>query len=116
MAVWLLSGDLIVASQVARAAARHDFELQTYSSAEALLAATAEQVPTTVILDLSLPGLRLQELVAELKSLTASAQLVAFAPHVHAGKIAAAREAGCDTVISRGALHDRLDELLQDKT
>jgi hypothetical protein len=39
-------------------------------------------------------------------------QLVAFAPHVHIERIKAARQAGCDQVITRGQVQGVAEELM----
>jgi hypothetical protein len=39
-------------------------------------------------------------------------KIVAFGPHVHEAKLAAARSAGCDEVISRGRFHAELIEIV----
>ena len=104
----VLSSDLMIASQISGAAARHGAEVRTVSSAEQLL---DETDTARVILDLSLPGLDVAGIVARLRAAAAPPpQIIAFGPHVHEAKLAAAREAGCDEVLSRGGLHSRLDE------
>ena len=66
-----------------------------------------------VIVDLSLPGLDLGELIAGLRALPNSPRtIVGFAPHVHEAALLAAQQAGCDVVMSRGQFNAQLDELL----
>ena len=42
-----------------------------------------------------------------------SVHVVAFGPHVHEERLAAAREAGCDVVVSRGKFFAELDAILK---
>ena len=39
--------------------------------------------------------------------------VVAFGPHVHEGKLAAARQAGCAEVLSRGEMHRQAGAVFQ---
>jgi hypothetical protein len=39
-------------------------------------------------------------------------RVVAFGPHVHEERLAAARNAGCDEVVSRGEFFARLDAIV----
>jgi DNA-binding response OmpR family regulator len=112
-AVALIS-DLVMQSQVAAAAARVGVTVEIVNSAEALLAKAQTRRPRLVILDLSHPGLDAAQLVPRLKELLSrGAGTLAFGPHVHAARLAAAREAGCDVVISRGQFHAQMDEILR---
>ena len=80
--------------------------------AELLQRASTDDVKL-VILDLSMPGVEPRELVAALREHDrVPAAIVAFAPHVHEAKLAAAQEAGCDEVLSRGAFHREMGNLL----
>lgn len=54
------------------------------------------------------------ELIARLRSSApAGAGIVAFGPHVEVGALAAARAAGADRVMTRGALHNGLEGVLR---
>lgn len=73
----------------------------------------AEAAPALVLLDLSMAGTSPAELVPKLRaSLPPDARIVAFGSHVHTRLLAAAREAGCDLVVSRGEFFARLDDYL----
>jgi CheY-like chemotaxis protein len=55
------------------------------------------------LLDLSMPGLNVADAVARLRDAVGpEAAILAFGPHVHAAKLAAATKAGCDRVLTRG--------------
>ena len=114
----LLSADLMQGSQIAGAAQRVGAVLRTFSSADSLFNAispanSGDDSPRLVIVDLAVPGLDVRALLARLETLPAGKpRTLAFGPHVHAERLAAAREAGCDQVISRGQFHAQMDELL----
>jgi CheY-like chemotaxis protein len=66
-----------------------------------------------VIIDLSTPGIDPADLVPRVRATVAGAvRIVAFGPHVHELKLAAARAAGCDDVVTRGQFHANLDRIL----
>ena len=75
----------------------------------------AGEPPAFVILDLSTAGLNPRELVPQLRPrLADGGRIVAFGPHVHTATLAAAEEAGCDLVVSRGEFHARVDDYLRE--
>lgn len=55
-----------------------------------------------VILDLATRSGITQTIVPEVRRQYPDARLIAYAPHVHTGRLAAAREAGFDEVMTRG--------------
>ena len=93
---------------------RQGVKLEVAMDASALAAKAGELSPRLVILDLSTPRL---DVSGTIGSLTADASarpmIIAFGPHVHEALLAAAREAGCDRVLSRGQFHAQVDELLK---
>ena len=114
MTVVLLSGDLMVMSRVAGAAAQHRVDLQTASNSQQAVQSCIEHSARMLVLDLSTPSLNVAELVAAVKTdKDAAPTIVAFGPHVHEERLAAARDAGCDRVVSRGQFFGQLDTLLQ---
>ncbi|HUY32126.1 MAG TPA: hypothetical protein VMV69_05045 [Pirellulales bacterium] len=111
MAAVLLTADLACSSKVAGAAARAGRRVETAMSLAALLekGVGAE----LVILDLTAPGADPRELLPRLRALAPPPiRVIAFGPHVNEAALAAAREAACDLVITRGQFHSRVDELL----
>ena len=50
--------------------------------------------------------------VARLRETFAAAQIAAFGPHVQEGRLATARTAGCDQVLTRGQLNSQIDQLM----
>jgi DNA-binding response OmpR family regulator len=102
MTIVLFSQDLMVISQVSGAAAQHGSLVRAVSSTSDAVEACAAKDVELVIVDLGAPSVDVAAFVDQLKSSTARVpRIVAFGPHVHVDKLAAAREAGCD-VMSRG--------------
>jgi len=90
-------------------------QLETALSADALIAKlTGAAVPgAVVLLDLNSPGVDPAAVVPRLKSLPQPPQaIIAFGPHVHEQKLAAATAAGCDVVLTRGQFDSQMRELL----
>lgn len=111
MTILLVSADLGCLATVSGAANRGGHVLRTAMN----VAAVDDKLHgvSVVILDLNTAGLDLGELVPRLRSqLPVGATIVAFGPHVHEARLAAAADAGCDRVLSRGQFHARLDALL----
>jgi DNA-binding response OmpR family regulator len=114
MNVLLLSGDLMVASRVEGAAARIGLSLRTVSTDDQAATACANQPNGLLIVDLSTAGLDVAALIAGLTAMAdRRPKTIAFGPHVHESLLSAAREAGCDEVISRGQFFAQLDEILR---
>ena len=105
--VALLTADLMQMSQVAGAAQRVSAQLRVFPSVDALCAALSEatapeEAARLVVVDLTLPGVDIRDLIARLQTLPAGKpRTLAFGSHVHTERLAAAREAGCDQVVSR---------------
>ena len=118
MEVLLLTNDLASGSRVSAAAARAGVALQQVGTTAQLLDVAALQAAAgapnaTVILELATVRSDVAELVAAIRATSAtSRQIIAFAPHVHQQQIAAARDAGCDRVLSRGQFFNGLDGVL----
>jgi DNA-binding NarL/FixJ family response regulator len=112
MAALALTSDLLLRSQLAGAGARVGADVEVVASIEELLAKAETARPALVILDLNHADLKPAELVAALKARVPSASLLVFGPHVHKARLAAAAEAGCDRVISRGQFHAEMDSIL----
>jgi CheY-like chemotaxis protein len=77
--------------------------------------AIAEVRPQAIILDLNSCGLPALDLIRALKSdpATRPIRIVGFVSHVQEELIAAARAAGCDSVMARSAFTRQLPNLLQ---
>jgi CheY-like chemotaxis protein len=114
MAVVLLTGDLTVISRVEGAAKMCGEQVRAFSSAAQAILHCGLEGAKLLIVDLGSPSLNVKALVETLQQTTTGPpRVVAFGPHVHAERLAAAREAGCDEVVSRGAFFARIDAILQ---
>ncbi|HVT28904.1 MAG TPA: hypothetical protein VHE81_12895 [Lacipirellulaceae bacterium] len=113
MSVVLLSSDLAVLSRVEGAAVRAGRAVRSATTAAQVLDYCRDTTCDAVLIDLSSPLLDIASLIRELSNNTASApQTVAFGPHVHEARLADARRAGCDRVVSRGQFFAQLDSIL----
>lgn len=114
MDVLLLTADLAISSTVAGAAARCGVSCETAWNAEEAVEKAKAGAPRLVVLDLSTPGIAPAALVPQLRGFSMpEPRIVAFGPHVHEARLSAARDAGCDEVVSRGRFHADLDEMFK---
>jgi DNA-binding NarL/FixJ family response regulator len=113
MTLILLSADLTVVSRVEGAAARAGMTVRVVSNRSAAVEVAAAETTDVLIIDLGSPVGDVKELVIDVKAQCPNARILAFGPHVHEQKLAAAREAGCDLVVSRGQFFAQVDALLQ---
>ncbi len=108
MAAVLFTTDLMCSSRLTGAAGA---EVRVAMTPAELIAAAAGQA--LVILDLESPGADPGALLPRLRALAPPpAKVIAFGPHVHAARLQAAREAGCDEVLTRGQFYAQLNEIL----
>jgi len=69
--------------------------------------------PSLLIVDLATAALEL-DFIQQLRADDSFAvQVVAFGPHVHEERLAAARDVGCDLVLSRGRFFSEVDTIVQ---
>ena len=113
----LLSSDLIAASRIQGAVTNLAARLCSVTNAEQAISACREEPVSVVLVDLALPGLEIEPLVNSLQRASAAPpKVVAFGPHVHENRLAAARQAGCDEVVSRGQFFAQLESILSRQT
>ena len=114
MTIVLLSGDLLIVSRVSGAAAQQGLAFKSAATAEQATELCRAHAARILIVDLSTPSLDVADLVAGVKNGDDNPPtIVAFGPHVHEKRLAAARDAGCDRVVSRGQFMSQLESLLQ---
>jgi len=112
MSALLITTDLMATSSATGDAQRVGVELAIVSPASA--AESADAATRLAAIDLTAPIADLPALIESLRRAAApGATLVAYGPHVHEARLAAAREAGCDHVISRGQFYKGFAELLR---
>jgi len=113
MHILYLTTDLMFSSQVSGLVRAKGGESTVVSTAADLIARASAQEAALVILDLSLAGLDSGQIVHALRAMKQAPQaILAYAPHVHEAKLAAAREAGCDQVLTRGGFHREIASIL----
>ena len=114
MTVVLLSSDLTVLSRMEGAATRLGQTVRSASGEALAVELCKDDDARTLVIDLSMQSVDLASLVNQLKANEGSStRVVAFGPHVHEQRLAAAREAGCDFVVSRGQFLSQLDAILK---
>lgn len=106
-----LSADLMFASRFHATAADANVETQGALSAQQALSAIERGGVTGVCVDLETPGLDVTAFVTAARQHGPIA-IVAYGPHVHEQRLAAAQKAGCDRVLSRGQFDRQLPELV----
>lgn len=107
--VIFLSGDLIFSSRVQSACQASGLSFWLGTNLPAI-------DPTTVgviILDLATRSGITTSLVQEARTRYPAARLIAYGPHVHKGRLDAARDAGFDQVLTRGQFDHFLPKLSQ---
>ena len=114
MAILMLSADLMFASRVAGAAERIGTTLHTAASPEMLLERLVTAEPgALIVIDLTIRGFDPRHWVPLFrKAAHPPSAILAYGPHVQEGLLAAATEAGCDEVFTRGQFNARMDEIL----
>lgn len=103
-----ISNDLMATAPIENAARQAGATCKVVAPAAA---ADCSESPHLVLLDLSATS-EVGPLVATLLQQFASAPIVAFGPHVHADKLKAASEAGCQQVLTRGQFHQQVVPLV----
>jgi len=109
-----LTNDLVFASRAKGVAERLGWQLDVVGTLDALLERASRSAPSLVLIDLSTPGVDVRDVANELRAATLDSppKLVAYAPHVHETKLAAATDAGCDEVLTRGQFHGQIERVL----
>jgi DNA-binding response OmpR family regulator len=106
----LLTSDLMILSRVEGMATRNGFSLRTAATLQQAVEQLAIEPAELLLVDLGTPSLDVGELLPLVRS--SKPYIVAFGPHVHEARLNAARQAGCDQVVSRGQFLLQLDAML----
>jgi len=85
-----------------------DLTLRACKTVSELLAAARQTPPSCVIVDLQSPGLVIDALVNELRTLEPTPTLIGYGSHVDAATLKKARDAGCDVVWPRSKFAEEL--------
>ncbi|MCH2114523.1 MAG: response regulator [Pirellulales bacterium] len=100
MNILLLSRDLMLTARMEGVA--RNLGMPVISCADWATAVPALAACRLIVLDLCMPQLDIGEIVAQASRLDPPLPIVSCGPHVHETRLAEAREAGCDLVVSRG--------------
>jgi CheY-like chemotaxis protein len=113
MSVVLLSSDLSVLSRIEGITASRGKSVRIVSASLQAIEVCKTEAIELLVVDLSRPALDIVTLIHQLRSGHGVAtRVVAFGPHVHENRLAAARGAGCDVVVSRGQFFAQLESIL----
>jgi CheY-like chemotaxis protein len=111
--ILFVSSDLFLGSRVTaaiRAAGRSaDVAASGAAAGQRLSESSAYRL---VIVDLETPGLQIDALLAARQEPRPA--VIAYGPHVQVPRLQAARQAGCDLVLTRGQFDGALPELLSE--
>jgi CheY-like chemotaxis protein len=98
----VLTTDLMTQSKLTGAAAQLQTSCQFAMSAARLNDLVQKFPAAVVMIDLSAAGGSIESIVRDLRALPQPPRaIVAFGPHVHEQQLDAARNAGCDAVLTR---------------
>jgi CheY-like chemotaxis protein len=113
-AVLLISRDLFLTSRITGAADRIGLQLKIEPNANTALRRLGEESFAAVLVDLTHPDADPADIAAAIPSDDASPRprLIAYGPHVHKDRLAQAREAGFDEVLTRGQFDANMPEVL----
>jgi len=109
--VVFLSDDLMFAPRVSAQAQEAGWQLRAAGSPAAAVALIQADSPRLLIVDLETTALDVAVLLSQLP-VPNRPPVLAFGPHVHHQRLEAARQAGCDLVVSRGRFSAELPGLL----
>jgi DNA-binding NarL/FixJ family response regulator len=112
MQILFLTADLMFSTRVLGAASAAGIGLKIVPAAAGLA-----QVLTSdcrlVLIDLTLPSLDVSQVVPLIRAAAPAARILAFGPHVDEQALAAADQAGCDAVLTRGQFNQQYAQILQ---
>ena len=112
--VLFLTADMMFLPQLSGAGKVHGCDVQLAMNPSALIEKAGAAAVALVILDLGTPGLDTRDLVPKLRALEQPPKaIIAYGPHVHEARLAAAAEAGCNEVFTRGQFNAQMSAILQ---
>ena len=107
----LLTTDLFFSTRIRSVAETAGIAVRMALSSAQAIEACREPDVTGLLVDLETPGLSIAALMGELQT-PRPLQVAAYGPHVHQPRLDAARQAGCELVLSRGQLDRDLTGVL----
>ncbi len=112
MHVLLLSQDLLVTSRVSGVVEALNGSFRSVSSTDNLLLAWEESPAQLIVVDLTLPGLDVEEVVQWIHAQQTRVTVIAFGPHVQLKILEQAEQFGCDYVYVRGEFFAQMQNIL----
>ena len=112
MRVFLLSQDLLVTSRVSGVVEALNVAFRSVSSADNLQLPWPESPAELIVIDLTLPGLDVEEVVQWIHAQQTRATVIAFGPHVQLKTLGRAEQSGCDHVYVRGEFFAQMQNIL----
>ncbi|GAB4146921.1 MAG: hypothetical protein Tsb009_19860 [Planctomycetaceae bacterium] len=108
----LITDDLFFSSKVTGTAQSLGLKVLVKTPAAALeLLNDSDSAISFVMIDLGTPDLNVQQFLEAVQQ-SPRPKVIAYNAHVHTESLNAARDAGCDDVLSRGQFNSQLPELL----
>ena len=109
----ILTQDLMMTSAVSAVSRSRSLDFKSASGIDRVIKLVAENQVSTLFVDLQLPDLDLQALMAGLTGSNPKCpQVIAYAQHVHVELLARARQLGIEQVLTRGQVHGNLETLI----
>lgn len=108
----LIGQDLFFSSKISGTAAALGFRVEPVGDLSQAKSMLAEGRYRCLFVDLAMPGLSVDEVVAALPKQDRP-KVVAFGSHVDTARLRAAREAGCDDVLPRSQFSAALPEIIK---
>jgi CheY-like chemotaxis protein len=109
----LFSQDLILLARLTGAARSMAGEVKLVGSVKEVIPVCQNLEAQLLVVDLRVPDLDIHELVTEVRDqLSPQTSILACGPHVQEARLAAARLAGCDEVVTRGQFEREAEDLL----
>ena len=112
MSIIYLTNDLMFSSRVTGAAQAAGVEVRVVGSIAGLLESLSNEDLRLVLMDLTLSGLDPTTALPEIRGASTNVTVIAYGPHVHEQKLAAANDAGCDFVLSKGQFSSSIANLI----
>ena len=112
MDILLLSQDLMVTSRVSGVAGALNISFRSVSTTHHLQSAWKESPADLVAVDLTLPGLDVEEVVQWIHARQTRTMVIAFGPHVQLKTLERAEQSGCDHVYVRGEFFAQMRNIL----
>lgn len=105
----VLSDDLLFASRLTATARAIGARMAVLGDPARIIERSRVDSPGAVFVDVHLPGLAIGDFVTELRAACPTARIIGYGSHVATEVLRAAREAGCDEVLPRSALAERVE-------